>query len=597
MHSVEDIGLLKIDILAIKTLTVIHETLKLINYKIDLNDIPMNDKKIFKLFSEGKTQGIFQFESEGIKNLLIRLNPSNLNDIIDILALYRPGVLQSGMIDDYVAAKNGEKEIKYIHNNLEKVLKITYGLIIYQEQVMEIANIIAGYSLEEADLLRIAMSKKKTEIMAELREPFVKRAINKGYDEETARDIFFLIDKFAGYGFNKSHAAAYAYLSYYTAYLKVYFPIEYMISLLNYEDHLSDKIQYFIRDCRRMKIEFISSTLNNFSVKYKIIGNKIQIGLIAIKNFGAKLAFAVENDYNTNGNYESLIDFVSRNIDNGLNKLNFESLIKSGFFDSLYKSRQLLLENLVLIFDKAEYLNNSRKTKMLDLFDNNNTISYDDEFIKKLNEPQEIDYINNIVYEKEVLGYYYSVNPLQKYRFEYKYFSNFHYNLKDKYRLFTISLIIFINEKKSFNNNDFIEGELMIKDSSIKFFIWSNKYHTLKNKLTENTIYYIEGYYEKKYDAIVIEDVLNINDIYKTKIKELNIKLKTNNKTESKITELKQIIDSFNEGKIQINFIIESEESKKIKIAIEKMKNINRNDLIKISDIVDINNISIIIYV
>lgn len=595
MHSIEDIGLLKIDILAIKTLTVIHETIRHTDENIVLDELPLNDKKVYRLFSGGNTLGIFQFESDGIRKLLIKLQPKNINDIIDILSLYRPGVLQSGMVDDYIKTKNKIKPVTYLHNDLEKALKSTYGLIIYQEQVMEIAHIIAGYTLEEADMIRIAMSKKKTEIMDELREPFIRKAIEKGYTADIAKDIFFLIEKFAGYGFNKSHAAAYSFLSYYTAYLKVHYPLEYMVSLLNNEDHLSDKIKLFVRECRRFKIDFIPSIINDFSVKYEIKDKKIKIGLTALKNFGEKLSCAIHDEFIKNGKYETMIDFVARNIDNHLNKNNFESLVKSGFFDKMYKSRQIILDNINLIFDKAEHLNHTKKTKMLDLFSDDDTISNDDEFLKKLNDTDENDNINNIVYEKESLGYYYSNNPLHEYKNEYKYFSNYNYNVEELKTIQTICLIVSLEDKKTANNNEYLEGNLMLKDNTFKYYIWSNTYHTVRNIIFENSIFYIEGYYDKKYESIIIRDLLTIDDLYNNKIKEINIFLNYEDKNEEKVVDLKKFFDPLKSGNVHINIIVQTDNKQKIKISINETKLFCRKDLINLLDIIDNYNINIVI--
>lgn len=596
MHSIEAVGLLKIDILALKTLTIIKDTLQNIDTQIDLLNLNLNDKKVFKLFQTGKAIGVFQFDTKGIRDLLVKLQPQYFQDIIAAIAMYRPGVLQSGMVDDYINAKSGINNIKYLHENLKPVLKDTYGVILYQEQVMQIANIIAGYSLEEADILRIAMSKKNIELMEEQRVPFINGAIKKGYSDELAAEIFNLIEKFAGYGFNKSHSAAYAMLTYQTAYLKAYHPLEYMVSILNYEDHLSGKVPFYIKECVRLGFEFIGPDFNDCQVQYSIVDEKIKIGLIAVKNVGEKLSESIVNEQKNNGPYESLIDFTARNLENGLNKHSLESLIKAGLFDSFYKSREILIDNFRLILDKAEHLHKTRESKMLDIFGDDKTISDEDEFQKKLTSSDEKDIFRNIIFEREVLGFYYSDNPLNKYINEIKLFSNIKKaeDLSELEKVKLIAVIGKIEEKINSQNNEFAEIEFIFLKETFKGYVFSNEYHVIKSKLRLNNIYFIEGTYDNKYQGVIINNVCNINELYKNIPRKLYFRLNKKYVSEQKILNIKNLLDSFVLGNVEVYFYVEYMDNKHVLIRAGKKIALDKQNIIKLLDLIDIDNIKIV---
>ena len=315
MYDVEDVGLVKFDFLGLRTLTVINNAVRSIervNPDFKLKEIPFDDAKVFNLLSSGKTKGLFQLESSGMIDLIKRLKPENFSDIVALVALYRPGPLNSGMADDYINRKNGRESIAYQHTNLKKVLNETYGVFVYQEQVMEAAQVLASYSLGDADNLRRAMGKKKADVMEEEKGTFVAGCKNNNIPENKAIEIFDNIEKFAGYGFNKSHSAAYAFIAYQTAYLKTHYPSHFIASVLSSEQDKTDKLEPHVKDCTLMGIEILPPNINTsfdtFIVNDK---NQIEYGLGALKDVGRKFIEEVCKERGK-GKFTSLMDFASR---------------------------------------------------------------------------------------------------------------------------------------------------------------------------------------------------------------------------------------------------------------------------------------------
>lgn len=339
MKELEDLGLLKMDFLGLRNLTNLQRTIDYIKEDlgedIELSEIPLNSKKVYEMLSRGDTSGVFQMESQGIRKILLKLKPDRFEDIIALLALYRPGPLGSGMVDDFINGKNGTSEIKYPHPSLEATLKETYGVILYQEQVMKIANIMANYSLGEADLLRRAMGKKNIQIMEENREKFVERSMANGYTKEKAIEMFELIDKFAGYGFNKSHSAAYALIAYWTAYFKAYYMKHYYASLMTSEMSHVEDIAFYMEDAKVHNLKLHLPDVNRASPKFIVDKEGIIFSLAAIKNVGEGVSGKILEECNENGKYKNFEDFVVRTRKHGLNKKALESLILAGALDGL----------------------------------------------------------------------------------------------------------------------------------------------------------------------------------------------------------------------------------------------------------------------
>ena len=356
MKDCEKAGLLKFDFLGLANLTIIDETLKLIkknhNIDIDLTEIPFDDQETFELLGKGLTCGVFQVESAAMVDTLVKLQPTNLEEVIAVLALNRPGPMQ--FIDSFIKRKKGEEEIIYDHPLLEPILKETYGIIVYQEQIMKIAQVISGYSLGEADLLRRAIGKKiKAELLSQ-KENFVKGAGNKKIKTSDATKLFSLIEKFAEYGFNKSHAAAYAFITYYTAYLKAHYPREFYCELLNNSINNTDKIFVILNEISSQNIEVIPPDINLSDSKFTVIDDKILYGLSALKGVGEESMIELVSNRKEKGNYKSLVDFNKRLSRSVLNKRQIEKLILSNSFKSIHSDISKLFFNVEYIIQKKD---------------------------------------------------------------------------------------------------------------------------------------------------------------------------------------------------------------------------------------------------
>ncbi|GAV23084.1 DNA polymerase III subunit alpha [Carboxydothermus pertinax] len=405
--TVEELGLLKIDLLGLRTLTVIEKALNFIEKqtgkRISLQDIPLDDEKTYKLLENGDTVGVFQLESQGMRQILKELKPSSIEDLIALVALYRPGPLGSGMVEDFINRRHQRVPVVYPHPDLEPVLKETYGVIIYQEQVMLIASILAGFSLGEADLLRRAMGKKKPEIIAALKNDFIERSVARGYPREKAEEIFNLIEYFAGYGFNKSHSAAYAFVAYYTAWLKANYPVAFLAALLiSVKDNL-DKVTVYAEDCHRRGINVLPPDVNLSEVDFTISGQEIRFGLAAVKNVGETAAWAIIEE-RKKGPFVDFNDFLERIDKKIVNKRVIESLIKAGAFARMGYNRKTLLENLD---DALEYYSKKEDTGQLTLGD----------FLPEANKfnfriEKEYSKLELLRLEKESLGMYLTGHPL-----------------------------------------------------------------------------------------------------------------------------------------------------------------------------------------
>jgi DNA polymerase-3 subunit alpha len=421
MTDVEKIGLLKMDFLALTTLTVIDDTLKALKLQegidLDMDSLPLDDEKTYKLFSDGLTSGVFQFESSGMKDILRRFRPSSIEHLTALNALYRPGPIGGGMIDDFIKRKHGSRKVEYEFTELKEVLAETYGVIVYQEQVMQIANIIAGYSLGEADLLRRAMGKKKAEEMAAHRQRFIRGAREKGFeDEKKVTRLFDLMEQFAGYGFNKSHSAAYAVLAYQTAYLKAHYPNTFMASILTSERGSQDKIVKYINECREMGIPILPPDIEASDVFFTAARGGIRFGLAAIKNVGESAISSIV----AQKPFKSLFDFCERVDSRAVNKRVIESLIKAGAFDSLNPNRSILYANIDRAMDWGQRKQREREIGQGGLFG----------MLMEAGEQHGMEPAEEwpeglkLKHEKETLGFYITGHPLRKYATEVRAYGN-----------------------------------------------------------------------------------------------------------------------------------------------------------------------------
>ena len=413
MTSLEKIGLLKMDFLGLRTLTVIQEAIKIINLvngtDLKVEDIPMDDFKTYSLLSKADTTGIFQLESSGMRDLLKKLRPQRFEDIVALLALYRPGPIGSGMLDDFMKRKHGEGEIRYDHPLLETILKETYGIIVYQEQVMMIVSSLAGFSLSQADILRRAIGKKTPEIMDQQRRAFIEGAVKNKVDRRIAEKIFSLIEHFAGYGFNKSHSAAYAMISYRTAFLKANYPVEFMTALLTSEKDNMDKVVQYIDEAEVMNIKILPPDVNeSFANFTRINNNAIRFGLGAVKNVGKGAIESIIEARKKYGCFKTLSEFCERTDSRLVNKKVLESLVKCGAFDSMGLKRAQMMAMLNKAMDAADSIQKDRSVGQMLLFSGQN-IEQDIPQIKEWPESQLLNF------EKEILGFYITGHPLAKY--------------------------------------------------------------------------------------------------------------------------------------------------------------------------------------
>lgn len=426
MKMVEEIGLLKMDFLGLRTLTVIDDALKMIHKNhpgtaIDFDAIPLDDPDVYKLFARGETIGIFQFESPGMRDYLRKLSPENFTDITVMNALYRPGPLDSGMIDIYIERKKGAKNINYLHPKLEEILSSTYGVIVFQEQVLQIANALAGYSMGKADLLRKAMGKKDAALMAAQKKEFLEGADKNKIDREVSEEVFNQIETFARYGFNKAHSTCYAYIAYQTAWLKRYYPREFMAALMTSEVHDTDRIYVLLEESRRIGTEVLPPDVNESGVHFSVVDGKIRFGLQAIKNVGESSAVAIVEEREQGGKFDRLADLVSRTPIRALNRRALESLIAAGACDSLAGNRAQKHEAVEAMLEFGHKA--AQQAGMDDLFAGAGGMVQ--RVAPELGQVQEWSSSKRLAQEKAMLGFYISGHPLDKYRDELMTFTTF----------------------------------------------------------------------------------------------------------------------------------------------------------------------------
>lgn len=411
MTSVEALGMLKMDFLGLKNLTTIEDTLSKIyaihKKNIDIGSLPLNDKKTYQLLQKGETIGVFQLESGGMQRYLKQLKPTKFEDIIAMVALYRPGPME--LIPDYIARKNKQKALEYIHPKLKPILESTYSIPLYQEQIMKMAQDIAGFSLSEADILRKAMGKKIKTLLDEQKDKFINGCIKNGVEESIAKKIWDWITPFASYGFNKSHSAGYATIAYQTAWLKTHYPCEFMASLLASERKDIERISFLIEECKRMKIEVLPPDINESFVFFSVVPqkNQIRFGLSAIKNVGIGITENIVAERKTNGPFKSLNDFISRIQEGSINKKSLESMTKAGVFDSMIE-RNKILENIDDILNHIREKNKNNCNGQKNLFDNT-TFKQEEIYLKDTTPAKKSDCLK---WEKELLGLFVTSHPL-----------------------------------------------------------------------------------------------------------------------------------------------------------------------------------------
>ena len=552
MTLLEELGLLKMDFLGLRTLTVIEDCKKLVkmNRGIDVKfDEEMNDPKVYKLWQDGNTFGIFQFESSGMTSFMKELKPDCLEDLIAGVSLYRPGPMDQ--IPRYIKGKLNPGHNEYTHPALEPILNVTYGCMVYQEQVMQIVRDLAGYSLGRADLVRRAMGKKKLDVMAKEREIFINGqveedgtivvpgCIRNGIDEQSANKIFDEMAEFAKYAFNKSHAAAYAVVSYRTAYLKAYYKEELMAATLNSFLGNLDKIPIYINDCRKMNIEILKPDINKSETRFTVQDNKIRFGMGTIKNVGIQAINNIVEERMQNGDFKSFANFCERIQEKGINKKCIESLIKAGVFDDFGMTRATLLESYEGIIDTIN--NTGRRTmenqvSMFDLMENSEKELQTQKYV--FNQMPEFDEKELLSMEKEMIGIYISGHPLEKYQ-----------NLIEKNTNINTLNMMKINQdmeefgktvdyrdnqtvkyagiiskiKKKFTRNNTIMAFVTIEDlyGQAEIIVFDSAYNKSKNVSIDENVVLVEGRLSIREDEpakIVASTIVDINEITEKKV-------------------------------------------------------------------------------
>ena len=569
MHSSENAGLVKFDILGLNTLTLIHKTIQILKNKkieIDLNKLPLNDSKVFEMLSTGETTGLFQLESSGVRSALKHMKPNKFEDIIALVALYRPGPMNN--IPIYNDCKNGLKKPDYIHESLEKILKPTYGIIIYQEQVMQIAQTLAGFTPGEADILRKAMGKKKRKELEKQEEKFIKGAANNGIGKDIATFIFQKIKPFAEYGFNKSHAAAYALIAYHTSYLKKYYPEDFIAATMSTELSNTDKLREFVEELKRLKINIVRPDINECFADFKSDKNKIYYALSGIKSVGREAISNLIIERDKHGPFKSLDDFIRRANPKDINKLQLEGLVKAGAFDSLNIDRHSLLNSIPRLIQINKSLWEEKISNQNSLFSSKTS---EEESLLKLEKVKPWSKNEILMNEFHSIGFYMSDHPLNIYKdyfLETKINSFSDFINSDENNTLIAGTIMSIQEKKSAKGNPFAIIKFTDLKSEFELFLFSDLLILNRDKLKAASSFVITIQKDNLSDTnnsrrINIKNIVPLDDFIKQSYDSVIIEI--NGK--SKLGELKNLLNENGKTKIQIKVKRES------KIYIFSLKN------------------------
>jgi DNA polymerase-3 subunit alpha len=550
MKDIESAGLLKMDFLGLRTLTIIKDTLDLVkkNYgvEIDIDNVPLEDEKTFQLFAKGQTTGIFQFESGPMREHLKKLKPTCLSDLSAMNALYRPGPMQ--FIDDFIDRKFGLKKVEYLHPILEPILKETYGIIVYQEQVIQIANIVGGMSIAEADILRRAMGKKDLKAMAEQKEKFVNGAVKKGITKKVSMEIFDAINEFANYGFNKSHSVAYSFVAYQTAYLKVHYTPEFLAANLTNEFGNTNKVANFLEDCRKLKIEVLPPDVNSPTVSFNVEGGKIRFGMSAIKNVGKAAVEEMIKSRNALGrDFTGIFDFCA-NVDSHIvNKRSLEGLVLSGAFDSCGANRATLFDSIETALEWGHKVRNSRLSTSDSLFGGaENEMKISEPVLPDI-KPWSAEY--KLAKEREVLGFYVTGHPLSKYEFDYRNFASIHLGETEALEDYNdvvkaCGVVTALKTKIDKAGRTMAFFTLDDFSGSCEALMFSKVYEKCGRYLEEEKCIFIIGKTESSGDAIKlhIDDVFPLEEARGRFLQSVNVIFNRTNNDPGKILYLKKIL-------------------------------------------------------
>ena len=566
----ESIGLIKFDFLGLKTLTVIQNTVELINFSADspmnIKDISLKDQVTYKLLSSARTIGIFQLESPGMRDLIERMQPSRFEDIIALVALFRPGPLQSGMVDDFIERKKGgeTKIIDYLHPSLEPILKPTYGVIVYQEQVMQIAQTLSKYTQGSADILRKAMGKKIPEEMAKQKDVFIQGAIENNIPEASARRIFELIEKFAGYGFNKSHSVSYALIAYQTAYLKAHYPTEFFAASLTYDMENTDKLIRIKEDCESFEIEVKPPCINHSAYEFSVWKkDEIRYALVAIKGIGRSISEAIYKERKQNGEFKTIFDFCSRLSSEKPSKRTLEALVKCGAMDAFGENRSTLLNSIQIALSYSNKLNHEQSAGQTNLFYSE---SDEDQNLPELRRAKELQVDEKLGFEYATLGFYFSGHPFDAYRNDCKHFT--------RYNISSLKRMLDSKKRESYgNNNAIIDLAGLVSDvkrrgnnlafkiddgtAMIEGIVFGERMESLKGFIRNSQLLFLRG--KLRFDSyadmwqLVIEEASPLEELISNKAKKLVIRCDPNFNPKK----LQKILKSHTPGKcsVQLNYL------------------------------------------
>ena len=596
MKSVEDLGLLKMDFLGLRNLTVIDKTLKIIkkrhNKDIDISKLELNDTKVFDLFASGNTVGIFQFESSGMQEHLKNLKPTQFEDLIAMNSLYRPGPMQN--IPEYISRKHGKSQIRYLHPQLESILEETFGIIVYQEQVMEIATAVGGFTLSQSDIMRKAMGKKNKRLLAGFKTDFVNGAKEQKIDEKIAIEIFELLEKFASYGFNKSHSAAYAMIAYQTAWLKSYYPAEYYAANLSSDTTDTDRVVRLFDDAKKYNINILPPDVNLSFPDFRVIDDRtISYGLAAIKNVGYKAAEDIADYRGDNEDYSTIFDLCKIG-SNAVNKKTLESLILSGACDKIDGHRAQQFESIEKVVRFGQLYNQKMNNDQESLFSSSDTAL--EIPIPPLEEVESWSDEECLSKEKELIGFYLSGNPLEPYKADLQDFEIIHTNSKDSTLRVggIISGIKLLFDKK---NNQWAIVTLDRMSSRTELFIFHDLYEQKKDLIKDNALLFVIGKLSNRQSEdddilkIIAEDIVDMKQVRSKFSKHIHIKIEYNQNDSAMLNSIKSLAES-HKGSCRLILNIETSSGYIQKIVSQDLNVSSSGDFIQLlRDIVGKNNV------
>jgi len=577
MYSAENAGLVKFDFLGLKTLTVINNTQKLvrkINKDFDIENISYEDQKVFDLLSSGNTVGLFQVESAGMREALVQMKPNHIEDIIALVALYRPGPMSN--IPTYNDCKHGRQTPDYLHPLLEDILKPTYGVIIYQEQVMQIAQKLSGFTAGQADLLRRAMGKKKRAELEKQKQGFIAGALKNGIAKDVAAGIFLKIEPFAEYGFNKSHAAAYAIISYQTAFLKTYYPKEFIAASMTMDISNQNKLSEFYEELKRLDIKVTRPDINDCFADFRTVGDNFYYALGGIKAVGYEAISNVVEERMKNGKFQSINDFLNRVNPKDMNKLQLEGLVKAGAFDNLNKNRQSLFNSIPNFILKTKNIFDNKSANQIDLFSEEDVSEND-----IINDIEDWKFEERLSKEFEAVGFFISDHPLNQFTEifdDYKIKDYSHFNSSDDIKDANIAATLLkVQERKTAKGNSYAVLKLTDLTSVFELFIFSDILELNRETLIEGnslilTLVKSISSDENRFKRINVQKIASLKDLFNSPINEVSFDVKT----DEEVNEISKLLNE--DGKTIVNISL-TENDKKLEFRLKNPKNLDRKSL------------------